>query len=1034
MLEPNSFDKAIRAANKLDAILTRMEKRDGLRGLSNQLTALKDQDDQVRRIIDRNRLLLNITNQLALRNAGINRRTLDRVGYYDKELAAVRRVTAAQTRAQAVEQSKITQLAARKRAAADAAEASINAELNRRKDVIRDLTDEYNLRMSMSGFDVAAVKVADDIAVNNGRILALQERLRDVEADRAKIQDRSSERLDEINAQLAKQQMLEEAINKQKDADRKIFKAQAKTEGLDFFKNKFGGGIIGQLGQVAKNLGKIGLLLGPLAIIALIIKSLVGKYVESLQATIDLGLDASQRISEIAKATRIAGKAISENGILLDPEELIKINAALSDTFGKLDIPEALVQRSAEISRLWNVSAEDAAKLAEYFVRINGNSTQLATQQLTTLGAIAKLNNVNPNKLIKDVASNAANFAKSSRASADELGRAAIYVNRLGTSLSTVSNVADRLVSDFEGALESQATISAFNPNFDQTGLLVASQFGTDADIARELKAAVDSLGGNIDDLPRAQKLAYAQSLGVGVDELIKIANSEDGDISKILSPGEQAIVDATKGVTNEIQQGIANPMASVERILTSGFGWLINRFGDTKDKVAAMSGKQLGEAALTKNDPYLRMPFSEKQSYVAQQKIKADGLQIGLEQYQNTLKTTDPTDKARINFLTTEIARIQEAMGKPKADVSTPITATQLRTPSKIPSFDVGGIIGGEDRKSFKSINGLFGKLKSNELPAILHKGEAVLNKTQMNVLDQLTNVQASVGNSITGFIDTFTKKFSSKDGIMGKVSNLLNVGKSGRSGGLLESITKTIGGQGNNKITNLMGDVKTRVTGLFTGGLKDKAAGLLGKIPSIGGLASNLLKGGGIKNIAGNLLKGGAGKLIGGAIGSIIPGAGTMVGSLLGGGASKLIGGLVNSKIGKSITGLVTKSPIGKLAGKALGGIGKKLGGLFGRKKKPTVTNIQTDYSQQAGMSGLLNYGGQLTPSYYQSGINIPNVPGMMSPQQMNQSSSPIGNTQALEAKFDTLINLLKSGAIGVNIDGKKVSNSLVDANRYG
>lgn len=1122
MFESNNFDKAVKAAEKLETILRRSKNLAALSGIESGLRSLSQYTAQTERLLQRTRLLARESSDLAYRQAGITKETYRRVKFYDQELAAVRRNRAQLQASAQAEQARFQNNKQRQQAANTAAQAAIAAEINRRSQLMNDLSAEYNLRMSMRGFDTDAVQVAQELAANNAKVLELQTKLKSIEASRLTIDNFRSQKLDNITNELKDQEKIEQSINSLKAADRLQQKAAQKQEFKEFITDKFAGGFAGQIAQLVKTVGKLGLVLAPLAIIALLIKAVVGKYIETLQTTIDLGLDASQRVNEISKATSIVGKSLAENKIMLDPTEVIKSSAALADTFGKLNIQTELVQRSAELSRLIGISAEEGAQLLEYFVRINKNSADTAAQQATTLLATAKINNYNPNKLVKEVAANAANFAKSSRASADELGRAAIYVSRLGTSLSTVSSIADRIATDFEGTLEAQANIGAFNPNFNQTGLILASQFGTDADIARELKAAVDTLGGNIEDMPRAQKLAYAQSLGVGIDELIKIANSEDGDISKILTPGDQAIVDATNGLTNEIQQAVANPLSSLEKGVFGIWSLLVNKFSSSADKVKAMDDKQLAKTAAGGGQSGDRLGFDARAALKETERRTLEKQIQDLSQIQ--AKT--PDQKSRIERLTTSAQeKLDELNG-----VEKPNTTGKLpdKIQAKVRTFDVGGVVGGGDKKSFKSLSGLFAKFKSDEVPAILHKGEAVLNKSQMDMLGQLTGVQSGMAKSLTGFVNNFTEQIASPSGLIGKLTNTIAGNNSnsllgtlsktfgqgsggimskitgaisGQTGGMLSSITKSLsgnggllgnitkslsGGQGGasgifGSITKSLGGGKEgglfssltksltggkggglnlgsitkslsggqgtgvmgKVSSLLGGNLKSSAANLVGKIPGIGGIASSLLKGGGIKGVGTSLLKGGVAKLggakIGATLGSVIPGAGTIVGALAGAGISKL----ANSRVGKAIGGFVSKTPIGQIgkkvlgtAGKAIGGIGKKLGGLFGRNKKtPPQVVPEPDMTQMANMSGMLSMMPNMAAANFQSGINFggQTLPMFNMGQSGTQNAQAL-NTQALEAKFDTLISLFKSGGIAVNLDGKKVSDGLVDANRYG
>jgi hypothetical protein len=1034
MLDPNSFDKAVRAAEKLNRILERSNTLSKLSGIDTTVSQLQSAADQADRLLRRNQMLKNIMGDLAMKSAGINRSTLERVRFYDRELSVIKRNTDA-LKAQ-IEAKRNERRASASQFQKDIA--NIQKQISARKALEAGINSKFGATPST---DPKSLEIAEDFARSRAKTLALEEALAQKQKDSMSLRDKSLSQVRQFESELKDQLTLETQLAEQRQIDRKaVFKAQQRDEAKSFIKNQFGGGLIGQITNLGKTIGKLGLVLAPFAIIALLLKSLIGSYRDTLKATIDIGLDASQRTKALFDAQRRVGIAASR-GALISGEEMVNSADALSKVFGRIDIPDELVVKSAELTRQLGLSAEEAASIFDFFGRIRGESAAAAATSAVVLKATALSNRANPAQVMRDVAANAANFAKSGRASADELARAAILVRRLGVDLGTISNIADSLVSDFEGALEAQATIGAFAPGFDQTGLMVAAQFGTDEDIARELKASVDSLGTDFDSLPRSFKLSIASGLGVSVDQLAKIAKS-NGDALDMVSPDAQAMITAEKNTTNELQKALVNPMDSIEKGIFSIFSFLTGRFGKSaEEKVKGMSNEDLTKTA-SGGQSIANKVFGGGDSNAALKEMERRTLQKQIEDFtQITPKT--PEQKARIERMTADAQKKLDALnGESRA---------------------VGGVVG-MDKAPTTSLMNLFKKLGSNEVPTILHKGEAVLNKLQMNMLSQLTGAQSGIAKSMTGFVNNFTQKFAGNDGIMGKITGMLGGGNG--QGGILGSITKSLGGTGSGgimgKITGALGGsggilgsitksfggsggIMGKVSGLLGGGLKEKAAGLVSKIPGLGGVAGSLLKGGGIKGIGGNLLKAGAGKAIGGALGTLIPipGVGTMLGSALGGLASKGISKLANSRVGKAVTGFLGKSPVAQIgkkylgvAGKAVGGIGRALGGLFGRKKKPaTPPVVQTDYGQMAGMAGMMSYGGSLGTSNYQSGINFGGQQQFVGQAGTNTPMmGGMGNTQALEAKFDTLISLLKSGAIGVNMDGKKVSESLVDANRYG
>ena len=920
MLDPNQFQKALKNAEKFEKILKRMESIAAFTGIERGLSALDKSNDQVNRLLSKIQELRKESVDLAYQQAGISREIYKRVRFYDQELSQIKKMQTELTRAANLEKTQFNAKQKQRAAANAAAIASVAAEISRRTKVMDDLSQEYNLRIAIQGIDKDSIKIAQQLEENNGRTLELQKKLKELDSERVKIDTDKSKRLDDINKKLEEQNKIEaatHALQKAEEVQRKEFQ---KSKFSDLLKEKLGGGALGSIVQLVSAIKGLGVVLGVFAALALLIKALVDKYRDALKATIEAGLDASQRLGIIAQGQRVVAEAFRK-GALLDLSEVVKAQVALADRLGTLDISDTVVLKSAELSRQLNLSTEEAADLLTLFIRIRGQSAETAAFSTVLIKATALQNRVNPATIMRDVANNAANFAKSGRASADEMARAAILVRQLGTNLNTVANIADRVVTDFEGTLEAQATISTFAPGFDLTGLMVASQFGSDVDIARELKKAVDSLGTNFDSLPRSFKLAISSSLGIPMDELVKIAHGQ----ASAASPGEQAIIDAQKNSTNELQHAVVDPLASLSKGVFGIFSFLVNRWGTKKDKEGAESVISSATGAKT--------------------------------------------------------------------------VAAQSRA--------TGGTVGVDSARS-QSLFGMLRGLSSNEIPTILHRGEAVLNQAQMSMLSQLTDIRSNFGKSISSFVGKFTSMFGG-----GKTGGAR--GRMAFGGGRAAPLN--IGGF---NVSSLLGTATSGLQGLLGGGV----GGILGNITSlfggkggIGGGLTNLLSGGVggiVKNLGSSLFGGGNLAKLGASVGSIIPGVGT----LLGGGLGAAIGSLSKTGIGK-----------------AVGGVVKSIGGLFHKKKKapePPKTSA-VDISQLASLSGLLNFGAMLGVNSLQGGgIKTPTIGGA------SPSSLPIGgmtgSTSGIEQRLDLLITLLRNGSIGLNVDGKKLSDALTDANRYG
>lgn len=378
-----------------------------------------------------------------------------------------------------------------------------------------------------------------------------------------------------------------QGITEMQGIDKKLKTTNAMIAAID---TAFGGLATKLMSAVKMLLGPLGLLLA----FAAILKIILGSYKAALKSTMDVGLDASQRLQQIARAEQVVADsakdmALSGKGSLLTLDEVIKSADALATKLGTLDVSLTLVRKSAELSRQLGISADEAGNILQFFTRIRKESPDVAATAADIVRATALQNRFNAGLAMKDFAANTANFAKSARTGADEMAKSVIQARQLGVAFSTISGLADNIVTNFEGALESQATIGAFAPGFDMTGLLVASQFGSDQDIGRELKSAVHSMGMEFDQMPRSFKLAIASSLGTSVEEL---GNLMQGENVELMSPGEKAMTDAQTGAIDALQKALVSPLDNIQRAVFGIWG-ILDPFAK-KSIAASMSDEDL--------------------------------------------------------------------------------------------------------------------------------------------------------------------------------------------------------------------------------------------------------------------------------------------------------------------------------------------------------------------------------------------------------------------------------------------------------
>jgi hypothetical protein len=224
--------------------------------------------------------------------------------------------------------------------------------------------------------------------------------------------------------------------------------------------------------------------------------------------------------------------SVFSTGVFGSISDFAKARTALASELGSLNkVTDELVESTVELTNVYNVSEKAAAGINAQLFRWTGRSAQLVKSSQQYVVALAKANGVAPGKIIEQMAQNTEELARYSRQGAEGFSRQLIVLNKMGVSMKSISALADRMVMDFEGSLESAAKLQTFLPGFDISGIQFASQFGTPEQVATELQTALQRSGiSSLSQLPRSLQNAIGGSLGMSLAEIENLLTNQQGD------------------------------------------------------------------------------------------------------------------------------------------------------------------------------------------------------------------------------------------------------------------------------------------------------------------------------------------------------------------------------------------------------------------------------------------------------------------------------------------------------------------------
>ena len=171
------------------------------------------------------------------------------------------------------------------------------------------------------------------------------------------------------------------------------------------------------------------------------------------------------------------------------------------------------------------ISGSEAVALTGAFTRLNGNSTDIATDMVATSREFAKQNGIIPSQLMSDLAASAEEFALFGKQGGKNIVEAAGYAARLGTNMKTLSGISEGLL-DFESSITKELELGAMlgkNINLNR-----ARALAYEGKLGEATKETLNQLGGieAFNRMDYFQKKQTADLLGTSVSELETMATN----------------------------------------------------------------------------------------------------------------------------------------------------------------------------------------------------------------------------------------------------------------------------------------------------------------------------------------------------------------------------------------------------------------------------------------------------------------------------------------------------------------------------
>ena len=376
--------------------------------------------------------------------------------------------------------------------------------------------------------------ISDDILDNKDKEAALSY---DIAGNKEKLRKLSIDikKLEDIGTTSAKQKA--EALKTQRDETYVIFEANADIAAQMQSQNKLTDKLLGSLGLSASSMKDIkdqAVLFGraiaknPYLLLLAGLAMAVAYTVDMVKNTQKLSQEFGLSASQAAKVNKEVG-FFNRKFFEFFGQDTNKISGEIIQNFGDIGNFAGLsAEEVAKMSMGLGIAGEDAVKLARSMIGIvdGVNDGADGMERLEMFSGIAKANNVGTGQIIKDLAENTETFAEFTRDGGTNMARAAVQARKLGVSLQTTAKIANSLL-DFESSIEKEMEASLLigkQLNFNR-----ARELALAGDIAGATQDVVRQIGGagELQKMNVLQRRALAESIGVSVDELSRLASGK---------------------------------------------------------------------------------------------------------------------------------------------------------------------------------------------------------------------------------------------------------------------------------------------------------------------------------------------------------------------------------------------------------------------------------------------------------------------------------------------------------------------------
>ena len=300
------------------------------------------------------------------------------------------------------------------------------------------------------------------------------------------------------------------------------------------------------------------LMANPMLLLGMLVIGAIKRFFELDKAAEDFrkttGLTADQT-KEIDKSVRQASREMAHLGVTI--ESAYKAASALSETFGKgaAGVSDN-VKFVAAMNANLGISEETSAKTLQNFMGMGNMSSKAAKSSMILAASLAETAGVAPKAVMEDMANASEKTKIMMRGNVDQMMRLAVESRRVGLNIESVAGAA-RGHLDFQSSINAEMELSTLIGK--NINLQKMRQLAFEGDLEGMLKEQQKQLRnvGDITKMNAFQQEAVAKAFGMSVDELVKMQAKEkiNSEARANMSSAQIKALEDQAKKTKEIQE-----------------------------------------------------------------------------------------------------------------------------------------------------------------------------------------------------------------------------------------------------------------------------------------------------------------------------------------------------------------------------------------------------------------------------------------------------------------------------------------------